>query len=351
MLPFRVSKMRQMLGKFRRLCGPRAAILLYHRVTEAVTDPYVMRVTPQHFAEHLQMLRKIGYPMRLEEFVHRMRAGKLPDRAICLTFDDGYADNLYTVKPLLEHYDVPATMFTTTGSLGRRREFWWDELERIFLQPGHLPALLQLDLEGQQYTWDLGIYADYSQDDCKRHQTWTMLEPDDTHTPCDPTPRHTVLRALDHLIEPMPMARQQEIMDRIRHWATMPPDVRTAHRALEPDEIVTLAQGGLVTVGAHTAHHLDLSAQPTPVQAEELKQSKAMLESCLGQPVKSFAYPYGLYSKETVALVRETGFAYACACMSRTARRNSNLFLLPRVDVFNWNGDTFAYHLRQQLGA
>jgi peptidoglycan/xylan/chitin deacetylase (PgdA/CDA1 family) len=61
---------------------------------------------------------------------------------VVVTFDDGYADNLYEAKPLLEHYGIPGTFFVVTGYLAqqaeRAHEFWWDELERVVMQPEHV---------------------------------------------------------------------------------------------------------------------------------------------------------------------------------------------------------------------
>ena len=126
----------QAARKFRGMFSPPAEILLYHRVNDFLSDPFMLCVTPQNFAEHLQVIHEVGHPIQLEELARGMHDGNMPRRAVCVTFDDGYADNLYTAKPLLERYDVPATVFMTTGSMGRSRELWWDELERVFLQPG-----------------------------------------------------------------------------------------------------------------------------------------------------------------------------------------------------------------------
>jgi peptidoglycan/xylan/chitin deacetylase (PgdA/CDA1 family) len=71
------------------------------------------------------VLRKHGYPLSLRELFQGLHEGRLPQRAIVLTFDNGYADRLYAAKPLLERFHIPATVFITTGSLGH--EFWWDE--------------------------------------------------------------------------------------------------------------------------------------------------------------------------------------------------------------------------------
>jgi peptidoglycan/xylan/chitin deacetylase (PgdA/CDA1 family) len=81
---------------------------------------------------------------------------------VVITFDDGYADNLHNAKPLLERYDIPATVFVTTGHIGHEREFWGDELDRLLLQPSTLPELLGLSINGSPYQWELGEVAHYT---------------------------------------------------------------------------------------------------------------------------------------------------------------------------------------------
>ena len=118
-------------------------ILGYHRVAEVSRDPYELCVTPRHFAAQLEVLRQQAKPMHLTDIVEALQKGDLPKRSVVLTFDDGYADMLYQARPLLEHYQIPATFFITTGYLGD--EFWWDELERLLssapILPDQLPDL------------------------------------------------------------------------------------------------------------------------------------------------------------------------------------------------------------------
>jgi peptidoglycan/xylan/chitin deacetylase (PgdA/CDA1 family) len=279
--------------------------------------------------------------MRLEELARGVRDGNLVNRGVGVTFDDGYQETLHTVKPMLERYEVPATVFATTGTIGRSREFWWDELERILLQPGRLPAHLHLEIQGRRYNWDLGEYADYSRADFHHYRDWNLLNID------DPTPRHSVYRALHELIMYLGAANQLQVLDHLLHWSGKKLTVRRTHRALETDEIVELEKGGLLEVGAHTANHLALTSQPEDVQDQEIKQSKSFLERLLGHQVKSFAYPYGFCSKASVTLSRQAGFEYACAGSSESIHKKSDLFKLPRMEVLDWVGEKFAQRLKK----
>ncbi len=88
---------------------PGTVILLYHRVADLAQDPFGLAVAPAHFREHLSVIRRYSRPISLRQLLSELRNGKLPRRTVAVTFDDGYADNLYAAKPLLEQSDVPAT--------------------------------------------------------------------------------------------------------------------------------------------------------------------------------------------------------------------------------------------------
>lgn len=333
-------------GKIRRRLTPRALILLYHRVAEEGSDPWQLAVTPRHFEEHLQVLREYGRPSPLQKLSRAVRDGGVPNRAVVVTFDDGYADNLLNAKPLLEKHDVPATVFVATGYSGQDREFWWDELDRLFLQPGRLPPELRLRVNGQEHFWELGDTSDYDEGSHRRDLRWRAWQE------AEPTPRHSVYRSLWQLMHPMSDGERRQIRSELLAWAGSTGSARPTHRSLTLDEISELARGGLVEVGCHTVTHPQLSALDADSQRREIDESKARLEEILGRPVTSFAYPYGRecdYSFETVGLVRGAGFDCACTTSVGTVGRGADPFRLPRVQVEDMDGEAFARLLSEKL--
>ena len=103
--------------------------------------------------------------MGLRELSQAYQQENLPRRAVVVTFDDGYYDNLANAKPLLERYSIPATLFVATGYSEREGEFWSDELERLLLQPGNLPDTLNLTITGKRHHWNLGDATSYSEEE------------------------------------------------------------------------------------------------------------------------------------------------------------------------------------------
>jgi peptidoglycan/xylan/chitin deacetylase (PgdA/CDA1 family) len=236
-----------------------------------------------------------------------------------VTLDDGYADTLYQAKPLLERYEIPATVFVTTGYEGR--QFWWNVLEKI-LTISRLPALSELSFE-------------------------TPLEKQSEAD--SPTTRFQLFWSLYNQLLPLPApAREQQLAD-IQTWlgngTADPPD----SRALTQAELRELAAGELVTIGAHTVTHPLLATLSESEQAAEIRQSKTYLEDLLGQPVTTFSYPNGSSSETTVSLVRESGFQCACASHNDVVWPGSDNFQLPRFWLPDWDGARFASWLRRWL--
>lgn len=327
----------------RRLASP-AVILMYHRVADLANDPYLLGVTPKHFAEHLDVIHAYGCPLRLQQLVEALRDGRVPPRAVVVTFDDGYADNLHQAKPLLERHGIPATVFVTVGQVGRGREFWWDELDRLLLQPGTLPTTLRLSLNGSVHEWGLGERSRYTEEDSQRDRGWHVERED------DPSPRQRVFRDLFERLYLLPSAERWTILDEVTAWAGAKPVARPTHEALTAEEAVHLDQGGLMEVGAHTMTHAVLAALPAAEQRDEIQQSKVRLEAMLGHRVVSFAYPHGSRTPETAALVGEAGFVCACSSDPDAVFRDADPLQLPRIGVRDWDGDAFARWFRWWVG-
>jgi peptidoglycan/xylan/chitin deacetylase (PgdA/CDA1 family) len=299
-------------------------------------------VTPEHFAEQLDVLAQRRQVISLQSLTQALRQGRLPRRAVVITFDDGYADNLLTAKPLLEKHHLPATVFVATGYIGDRREFWWDELDRLFLQPGNLPQTLQLGVNGILHKWELQDTAHYSQADCNRHRHWKPWHE------TTPGPRQQIYHALWKLMHPLSEKERQRVREDLLAWAQTEPLVRSTHRTLADQEVAELARGGLIEIGAHTVSHPMLSALSGAAQQEEIVRSKRELEGILGQQVQSFAYPYGRecdYTEETTALVKEAGFACACTTSSGIIGRRASPYQLHRFPAADVGGDIFAKQL------
>ena len=301
------GRLGRVLRRVTRRRTSRGVILLYHRVADLPTDPQWLCVSPRRFAEHLEILRRHWSPLALDRLVQSVGDGTASGDAVAVTFDDGYHDNLDHAKPLLEQHGVPATVFVTTGYLGGTREYWWDELERLILIPPALPRRLVLWLGGHRLVHELGPAVERGSD--TPSPAWTIL--DTTRR----SRRQELYASLHRALLGLSDDQRRRVLDDLRTWAGLNGAARATHRALTPDEVIRLVDGGLIDVGAHTVTHPVLSRWPAAMQRAEIAESKQHLERIVGRPVASFAYPFGTradYTRGTVGLVKHAGFARAC---------------------------------------
>lgn len=337
-------RLRHQLRRLWLVTHPRVVVLLYHRVAEVSSDPQLLCITPKHFEEHIEYLRLHYRLINLWDLKQSLEAGRIPPKAVVVTFDDGYADNLYNAKPLLERYDVPATVFVTTGYLGGRRGFWWDELERLLLLAPLLPEHLQINLNGSIYEWHLGEWAHLPKALDVSYQKWNV------ESGIDPTPRHVAYRKLCQLLRPLNEETRNKVLSYLGTQAVFPDGWRADGRALTFEELKKLSKGELVKIGAHAVTHPMLAAQSSELQRWEIIESKRRLETILRRLVTSFSYPYGGQSdvnENTIAFVREAGYETACANVPGVIRKKINPYWIPRFLVRDWGKEEFARSLKR----
>jgi peptidoglycan/xylan/chitin deacetylase (PgdA/CDA1 family) len=317
---------------------PRSVILMYHRVAEVPCDPWDLCVSPQHFAEHLHVLRQTARVLPLEPLLDATRERKPLHRAAAITFDDGYADNLLAARPLLKEQELPATFFLATGALGRSQEFWWDELERLFLHPGTLPELLELQVNGEPRGWDLSGQAVYPVEAWSQHRHWRAQTP-------AVTIRQRVFYEVWQALRPLGPLEQEPLLEALAAWSGVARKARPTHRVMSWEEAQRLGAEALVDLGGHSVNHVALSQQPYRVQEQEIRSSRQAIETIGNRRARCFAYPYGDYSAETVEIVRDSGFTCAVTTDSGCVGAQHDPWRLPRMTVCDWDGETFARKL------
>jgi peptidoglycan/xylan/chitin deacetylase (PgdA/CDA1 family) len=325
--------MARRLHRLRTVFHRKAMILVYHRVAESTVDPWVLGVSPTHFREHLQVLSSIANPIPLQKLSGATSDRDLPPRPVCVTFDDGYADNLLAAKPALEAFRVPGTVFVTPGYLGIPDDLWWDEMSKLILDPATRQDELRMRVDGKDHVYSFAPSAEPDPD-----TKWRAWDP-------SPGPRQAAYLEIYGLLVKLTDAGREEAMGQLRAGAARAQADRRQHRCMTEDELRELAAGDLVEIGAHTLTHPVLSSLPPDQQEHEIAGSKRRLEDLTGRSVTSFAYPYGKknhYTRQTMKTVEANGFACACSNFGGLVTRTSNRFALPRFQPMDWTGDQFA---------
>ena len=117
----------------------RVPILMYHEIAPPAETHSRLAVSPENFAAQLGYLRSAGFTtLTAAELSARLTtgAGRLPDRPVVLTFDDGYADFHRRAMPVLAQHGFTATLFVTTG--------WEQDADMRRSAPGRMLTRTQL---------------------------------------------------------------------------------------------------------------------------------------------------------------------------------------------------------------
>ncbi len=324
----------------------RSMILIYHRIISLQNDPQRLCVSPENFDMHLNIIRRHFHPISLQQLSSDLRNGRITNRSIVITFDDGYEDNLYQAKPILEKHGIPATVFAVSDWIGSQREFFWDDLARILLTTTELPDRLKIKIDGKTYEWD---FTDQKKEQpfmglCLPSGLWNV------EMSYNPTPRHIAYRELAPLLRDADTNERERVLMELTDWAGITSDSRVDHRTLTAEELRVLEDGGLIDVGAHTKTHVRLSKLSADAQKHEIFDSKKHLDALLGHPVKNFSYPFGDrtdYNATSIELSRAAGFTCACSNFQGFVHRWSDPFQFPRFLVRNWDGEEFERHLAE----
>lgn len=323
-----------------------AIILLYHRVTRLERDPQLLAVSPERFRSHLDVLRRVCPVRPLSEIADSLRRGEPLPACAAITFDDGYVDNLTEAAPILREAQMPATVFATAGPHQSVGEFFWDDLEGILLSPGRLPQRIELSMPDEPIQADLGRSADYRADESHAHRAWNVLQAD------DPTPRHKLYRDTCSRLHGATLDQRQRALEALTSWAGMVPSSRQTYRMMNAAEIRELARNPLVTIGGHTIDHPRLSNETPESQRHQILANRQILAAELGKRVRGFAYPFGTrhdYTAQTIALVKEAGYDFACSNFVGRVKPDSDPYQLPRCIVRDWEAEEFERHLRLWL--
>jgi peptidoglycan/xylan/chitin deacetylase (PgdA/CDA1 family) len=293
------------------------AIVMYHRVATVARDPWELCVSPANFREQVRQMRRHRRILPLGDLVALVRERRLPPRAVALTFDDGYRDNLVSAAPVLAEFGAPATLFLATGPMRDQRGYWWDVLTAMVLDAPPIKA--QLRIGSEQVTIALGLPEPHDDPAIP----WGAWQP-------PRTARQALYVSLWSRIRPLPPEEIDLAMAELGRL--LPVEVRHEDGPMTAQEVGKLLASSPVSLGCHTVDHPDLPAMPPEGVREQLASGKAEVEALSGREARGFAYPYGLHDRRVADQVGAAGFAYACTTRAGSLRE-PDMLSLPRVQA------------------
>jgi len=237
---------------------PAGRILYYHRVNDG-KDPFFPAISTAAFEQQMRFIAKHYQVVALSELLSRLDNGT-PGTALAITFDDGYRDNLQCALPILRRYNLPATIFLTTGRIDDRRPIWFDQVaagvksarrEYLDLEVG-LPRRFPLQTEANRLAAIQGVFSllrDLPDEERRLHFA-------------------EILKQLGEV--PVPEELGMLTWDEVRGMKTQQ-----------------------IEFGGHTVNHPFLSKLTREDATREVRECKQRIEEETQEPARYFAYPNG----------------------------------------------------------
>lgn len=297
--------------------GARLCVINYHRILEAADPLLESEPDVATFRWQMELLASCFNVLPLYDAVQLLRVGRIPPRAVCITFDDGYRSVHELALPILQEFGFPATVFVTSAYVSGGN-MWNDRI----IEAAQRLGSGQLDLS------DLGLGAFSLASPGERQQSVTRLTEVSKYLP--PQARRDLIVRLEQLVGGQPGA---DLM-------------------LNAEMVADLDRAG-VEIGAHTISHPILTSLDDDSARLEITGGKQELEEILGKPVRLFAYPNGKVGKDFdqrhVGMAREAGYAAAFTTAVGAATGRHDLFQLPRSRPWDRTPSMFALRLLRWL--
>lgn len=264
-----------------------ARIIVYHGICEhdhlRFNNIFLLRKTLER---HLRIFKKYFHVISLDDYFRQRFDNQRLN--ICIHFDDGYANQLKCVLPLLEEYRLPASFFITAIRNAGYDILWNDFLgllnrygpkELVFQ---HEPFRKQESIFPRYISAANGLFPRYV-------SVSTGLGLRETLMPLGFGPKAALMTEFGHLL---PRRENEDF------WLQM-----------TTEQIRKLSRSAYVTIGAHGYYHNDLSEIPVADAEKEMLASRRFLENITGKDIKALAFPYGTYTPALIEAAKRASFS------------------------------------------
>jgi len=288
------------------------SILIYHRVLPEYDPMRPTEITAAEFEKQMSLLSKLFNLIPLSTAITQLQENALPPQAVCITFDDGYADNYTVALPILKKYNFNATFFIASGFLDGG--CMWND---IIIEAMRDTPLDQLDLK----KIDLG------------------------NVPLTSTSqRYTGAQQLISKLKYLP---HQQRTDFVEHIVDAAKVVVPDNLMLSTESLQKLSGSGM-TIGGHTVSHPILTSLTDAEVEKEIIEGKQQLESITSSALDLFAYPNGVPGQDFTLnhsqIVKNAGFNAAVSTQWGVSTAKTNRYQLPRFTP--WDRADWKFYLR-----
>jgi len=306
--------------KLRQLLIKDIPILAYHRVVTLENendypfDVELISASKEEFLWQMQYVKKNFNPITLAMLIDSLEGKiELPKNPIVITFDDGFDDNYHIAFPILKELEIPATIFISTSYIETDETFWYEKLANF---------LLSHETEVEVPELDISLSAENSMEH-RRENYSRMVEK------LKQVPNVLRLECIENLFDKYNV-----------DYSSVGLSIRQLSATLSWSQLKEMSDS-VFEIGSHSVTHPVLSTLSDSKLAEELENSKSVLESKLGIEIKTIAYPVGMeyaFNSEVEEAAKRAGYSLALSYIEgENYLNNLSLYALKRLHVDRGN--------------
>ena len=280
-------------------------VLNYHRIDNLNKDYNNTCVSPENFREQMEYVIRHYEVLKMDDFLQYNGKGEV----ISVTFDDGFENFISNALPVLEEYNIPATIFVTT-KFDTDREFWMSDIMRVLFEGNFKDSSLHLDFFDRTIELQIKSIND-------RVLAYNLLR--------------RIFRHHSDVIS-------EKVLIELHEQSGIGLSAREEFRPLSKEQVISLSKNSLITIGGHTINHPSLGCLNRKRQKTELEGSIKSLTSIIRKPVEYFAYPFGGefdYNFITKNILENYGIKYAFTTERRVFEEINDKMAVPRVNCEN----------------
>lgn len=280
-------------------------ILFWHGVgtsVDSVICPEIFDV--DIFKQQIEYLNLHYEIISIQEFHKRLENNSFNGKEVLLTFDDGYANNLYVVEPILSKLKLPFTIFISTDNISTG-DLYPTSVNRLVTIASSLDSLSIPTLNQ-----DFALNTKANRISVAKHISREMKS----------RPVDEVKSIVNDLMDNLPIDEWLRLRERFK-----------CLRPLNWNEVNQLAKNKQVTIGSHCKWHICCHENQNPdVIRDQIISSKQIIEDQLQINCDYFAYPNGSYTHYSVDCVNST-YKMGFSAETKTTVDHGNKSLLPRI--------------------
>ena len=278
-------------------------------------NPFSPAVSTEVFEAHMSYLARHYKVVGMDELSRHLESGDSTEAVVGITFDDGYLDNYECALPILKRYNLPATIFLTTGHIDSGELLWFEQLAEAVRGTSREYIDLEIDIprrfwmrtERERLDANAGVFRLLRVMSDGDRRTW-------------------LVEVLDQL-DAKSCARKSRMLswDQVRSMKT-----------------------SRIDFGGHTVTHPFLSKLTGERAAWEVAECKRRIEEELQSPVGFFAYPNGReedFTASSKEILRRAGYHAAVTTIWGMNYRSTDRMELRRGGPWEENPGLFSMKL------